>query len=160
MPSGLETETPTPQPVAPIKARSEGTQGEPARYLVRNAKGRTIYDVRSQQALYDRSPDGSAVATFSNPDVTFHDRANRTMLATASQAIAHDKDKTVVMTGHVRATSGSEVLTCDELTYDGQRDALRGTGNVVLVNSKTHDVVTGGAISSDLSFEHVVLSSK
>ena len=119
-----------------------------------------MYDVRSAKAVYDRTADGTAVATFTNPIVVFHDRRNRTMFATAPEAVAHDKDKTVVMNGGVHAkTTDGETLTCDSLSYDARHEQIRGIGHVVLVNAKTHDTVSGTSLTSDLSFEHVVLSS-
>ena len=143
----------------PFKAISRGTGNQPARYTVRNAAGQIVYDVLSTTVVYDRAADGTAVATFSKPDVTFHAKNGTTMLAQAPEAVAHDKDKSVTMTGGVHAkTNDGKVLTCDTLTYDAKHEQIRGAGNVILTNTKSNQVASGQTLTSDAGFEHVTLS--
>jgi len=167
-PTATSAPSPTPTPGAsasaseeqqPFKAISRGTGNQPARYTVRNAAGRIVYDVRSTTVVYDRASDGTAVATFAKPDVTFHAKNGLTMLARAPEAVAHDKDKSVTMTGGVHAkTDDGKVLTCDTLTYDAKHEQIRGAGNVVLTNTKSNQVASGQTLVSDAGFEHVTLS--
>jgi LPS export ABC transporter protein LptC len=159
-PQATATPAATPTPVnQPIKAISRGSGNEPARYVVRNGKGEIQYDVRSTTVVYDRAADGTAIATFSKPHVIFHDRTGRTMIADAPEAVAHDKDKSVTMSGGVHAkTDDGKTLVCQTLTYDAKRDRLQGTGNVLLTNTTTNQSATGSQLTSDLSFEHLILS--
>jgi LPS export ABC transporter protein LptC len=143
----------------PIKAISRGTRSEPARYVARNAAGQIVYDVRSQTVVYDRAPDGSGVATFTLPHIIFRDRSGRTVVADAPKAVAHDRDKSVVMTGGVRAeTDDGKVLTCATLSYDEQRAQIQCEGDVVLTNTKTNQTASGQSLVTDPGFEHVTLS--
>ncbi len=64
--------------------------------------------------------------------MTFVDRAGRTV-ADAPKAQVTERDKSVVMTGGVRArTSQGNLMTCDVLTYIGASEKLRGEGHVRL----------------------------
>ena len=126
---------------------------------MRGPTGKIVYDVRSITVVYDRATDGTAVATFTKPDVIFHSKSGRTIVANSPEAVAHDKDKSVEMTGGVHArTDDGKVLTCDTLTYDAKNERIRGSGNVVLTNTKTRESASGQTLVSDLDFEHLTLS--
>lgn len=142
----------------PIKAVSRGSDREPARYIVRDRSGHIVYDVRSSTVVYDRAADGSSVATFTDPHVVFHAR-NGTVAADSPKAVAHDKDKSVVMTGGVHAkTDDGKLLSCSTLTYDAQSQKIVCEGDVVLKNSKTNQTASGERLVTDPDFDHVVLS--
>lgn len=161
-PSGPASPTQSPSPseaAQPITAISRGTGNQPARYTVRNPQGKIVYDVRSIKVVYNRAGDGTSQATFTKPDVIFHDRSGHTMIAKAPEAVAHDKDKSVTMSGGVRAkTDDGKILTCDTLTYDAKNEQIHGAGNVVLTDTKTNQAASGQSLQSDLSFEHLTLS--
>ncbi|MGA3038441.1 MAG: LPS export ABC transporter periplasmic protein LptC [Vulcanimicrobiaceae bacterium] len=142
-----------------MRAISRGTSHQPARYIVRNPQGQVMYDVRSSTVVYDRAADGTAVATFTTPHVTFEAPDNRVVIADSPKAVAHDKDKSVVMTGGVHAkTSDNRVLTCTTLTYDELHAQILCVGNVVLTDTKTNQTATGETLQTDPGFEHVTLS--
>ena len=161
-PSGSALPSQAASPAAqtqPITAISRGTGNQPARYIVRNPQGKIIYDVRSIKVVYNRATDGTSEATFTKPDVIFHDKTGHTMIAQAPQAVAHDKDKSVTMSGGVHAkTDDGKILTCDTLTYDAKNEQIHGAGNVVLTDTKTNQAASGQSLQSDLSFEHLTLS--
>ncbi|HEY1728541.1 MAG TPA: LPS export ABC transporter periplasmic protein LptC [Candidatus Baltobacteraceae bacterium] len=166
-PTSVTTPAPTasPTPLAsvsndePVRAISRGTSREPARYIVRNPHGQVMYDVRSSTVVYDRASDGTAVATFTTPHVTFASPDGRVVIADSPKAVAHDRDKSVVMTGGVHAkTSDSKVLTCTTLTYDELHAQILCVGNVVLTDTKTNQSATGETLQTDPGFEHVTLS--
>jgi LPS export ABC transporter protein LptC len=158
-----QTGSPTPVPKVtdeePVRAISRGTSHEPARYIVRNPRGQVMYDVLSSTVVYDRATDGTAVATFTTPHVTFEAPDNRVVIADSPKAVAHDKDKSVVMTGGVHArTSDNKILTCTTLTYDERQAQIFCVGNVVLTDTKTNQTATGETLQTDPGFEHVTLS--
>lgn len=153
------TPLPTASQGAPIKAISRGTRGAPARYIVRNPSGQVVYDVRSSTVVYDRAPDGTAIATFTQPHVIFHASSGHTVVADSPKAVAHDKDKSVEMTGGVRAkTDDGKVLTCATLTYDETHGQIACQGDVVLTNTKTNQTASGESLLADPGFVHVTLS--
>jgi len=118
-----------------------------------------MYDVRSSTVVYDRASDGTAVATFTRPHVTFVSPDGRVVVADSPKAVAHDRDKSVVMTGGVHAkTSDNKVLTCTTLTYDEIHAQILCVGNVVLTDTKTNQSATGETLQTDPGFEHVTLS--
>lgn len=142
-----------------MRAISRGTAHEPARYIVRNPHGQIMYDVKSSTVVYDRASDGTAVATFTMPHITFAAADGRIVVADSPKAVAHDKDKSVVMIGGVRAkTSDNKVLTCTTLTYDEPHAQIQCVGNVVLTDTKTNQTATGETLQTDPGFEHVTLS--
>jgi LPS export ABC transporter protein LptC len=143
----------------PIRAVSLGSAHQPAHYIVRNPNGQTMYDVLSSKVFYDRAPDGTAAATFTNPHVTFKSKDGRVVVADSPKAVAHDRDKSVVMTGGVHAKTGDgRVLTCATLTYDERAAQIQCVGDVVLTDTKTNQTATGETLQTDPGFEHVTLS--
>lgn len=163
--SAAPSASPSPTPSAvppedePVRAISRGTKREPAHYIVRNPHGQIMYDVLSSTVVYDRASDGTAVATFTTPHVTFAAADGRTVIADSPKAVAHDKDKSVVMIGGVHAkTSDNKVLTCTTLTYDEPHAQILCVGNVVLTDTKTNQTATGETLATDPGFEHVTLS--
>jgi len=168
-PSSSPSPSATPAPPAtsvpisteeePVRAISRGTSHEPAHYIVRNPRGQVMYDVRSSTVVYDRASDGTAVATFTSPHVVFQSPDGRRVIADSPKAVAHDRDKSVVMIGGVHArTSDSKVLTCNTLTYDELHAQILCVGNVVLTDTKTNQTATGETLQTDPGFEHVTLS--
>lgn len=162
-PSASPSPSATPAPLLsddePVHAISRGTSRQPARYIVRNPRGQVMYDVRSSTVVYDRASDGTAVATFTTPHVTFEASDGRVVIADSPKAVAHDRDKSVVMIGGVHATtSDHKVLTCTTLTYDELHAQILCVGNVVLTDTKTNQTATGETLQTDPGFEHVTLS--
>jgi len=142
-----------------IRAVSRGTARQPARYIVRDKTGAIVYDINSSTVTYDRASDGTAVASFTNPQVTFHTRSRRTVVADSPKAVAHDRDKSVVMTGGVHAkTDDGKMLTCAKLTYDARNQRILCEGDVVLRNTATNQTASGDRLLTDPDFDHVVLS--
>lgn len=158
-PSPSATPAPSLTDEEPVRAISRGTAREPARYIVRNPRGQVMYDVRSSTVVYDRATDGTAVATFTTPHITFQAPDGRVVIADSPKAVAHDRDKSVVMTGGVHAkTSDRKVLTCTTLTYDERNAQILCVGSVVLTDTTTNQTATGETLQTDPGFEHVTLS--
>ena len=143
----------------PIKAVSRGTERQPARYIVRDKSGAVVYDISSSTVTYDRASDGTAVAEFTKPQVVFHTQRHRTVVADSPKAVAHDRDKSVIMTGGVHAkTDDGKMLTCTTLTYDARDQRILCVGDVVLRNMATNQTASGERLLTDPDFNHVVLS--
>jgi hypothetical protein len=146
-------------PHEPFTVVSKGTSRVPATYEVRNPSGQVMYNVLSSTVVYDRASTGTGEATFTKPHVTFHSQDGRIVVADSPKAVAYDKDKSVVMTGGVRAKTGDgKVLTCATLTYDERNARIQCEGNVVLTDTKTKQSASGQTLVTDPGFEHVMLS--
>ncbi|GAC1542990.1 MAG: hypothetical protein NVS2B17_22210 [Candidatus Velthaea sp.] len=145
--------TPTATPVAiHIVTRSSGD-----RYatMTQRINGRVVYELRAVSSVADRTGTSSAVATFEQPHITFHDRNGKTMIADAPEAKVTQQDKSVVMSGGVHArTQDGNVLTCDRLRYDGRTEKVRGEGRVVLTGPNGVSL-TGARIDGDLRLNNV-----
>jgi lipopolysaccharide assembly outer membrane protein LptD (OstA) len=96
---------------------------------------RTIYIVRARSFVADTTAGQSATGsgTFEQPEITFVDRAGSRTVADAPKAVLTSADKSVYMTGGVRARSqDGNVLACDRLRYDGNTERIHGDGHVVM----------------------------
>ena len=109
--------------------------------------GRKVYTIRALSSDASRSASGDAAAILAQPHVTFLDRSGRATIADAPKATVTERNKTVIMTGGVRATtSDGSVMTCDRLTYTGLGERLHGEGHVVLTS---RDGITFGGSRLD-----------
>lgn len=137
------------------------TQGGSGKYvtIVQSVRGRKVYTVRALSSVAERSPSGQTVASLEQPHVTFVDRAGGTTVADAPKAQVTERDKSVVMTGGVRATtSQGNVLTCDQLTYSGSSERLRGEGHVRLVSPNGFEL-GGDHLAGDVRLQNVKITS-
>ncbi|MBC5802835.1 MAG: LPS export ABC transporter periplasmic protein LptC [Candidatus Eremiobacteraeota bacterium] len=92
---------------------------------------------------------------FVNPHVTFFGKGDQRLMADAPSGTAVEKDKTIVMTGGVRArTADGKTLHSDTLRYDDQTDMLYGNGNVV-VTSPSGDRLQGDQLRWNLRTGHM-----
>jgi lipopolysaccharide assembly outer membrane protein LptD (OstA) len=96
---------------------------------------RTIYIVRATSFVADTTAGHIATGSgaFVDPHITFVDRSGARTVADAPKAVLTSADKSVLMTGGVRARSqDGNVLSCDRLRYDGNSERIHGDGNVVM----------------------------
>ncbi len=137
------------------------TQGGKGRYvtIVQSVRGRKVYTIRALSSVGERSTSGDAVARLVQPHVIFVDRAGARTIADAPKAQVTERDKSVVMTGGVRATtSGGNVLTCDVLTYEGATETLRGEGHVRLASPNGLEL-GGDHLTGDVRLQNVKITS-
>ena len=143
----------SPVPAAAASAGSSGAQSPPAvpgqtavpirlqgarvgsRYIfVTKQKGnRKVYVLRadSESGQYLGSDTGRS--DFVNPHVTFFGSNGLPLVAVAPAGTAVEKDKTVRMSGGVRAKTGDgRTLTADALTYHDETETIDADGNVVM----------------------------
>jgi LPS export ABC transporter protein LptC len=127
-PRSSTTSTPVP-----VYVSAAGRPNEPT-VLTQTVHGRRVYTIRALAFKGDIGGGPQAgTATLEQPHVTFVDKSGTTTIADAPKATVTQRDKSVLMTGGVHATtSDGSNLTCDTLRYDGESEHFHGTGHVVL----------------------------
>jgi hypothetical protein len=145
--------TPTPLPLYVV---STGTDG---RYttLTEMKHGRTLYRIRATQYVVDSTAGDRAAGngTFAAPQITFVDRLGGATVATAPKAVLTGADKSVLMTGGVRARSqDGNVLRCNSLRYDGRTERVHGEGDVRLT-TPSGLVLVGDTLDGDARLQDV-----
>jgi hypothetical protein len=153
---GSATVAPAPTPtVVPVHVTSSGN----GRYTtLREMKHqRTMYVVRALSFVADTSSGRSATGSgsFDRPEITFIDRNGARTVADAPKAVLTSADKSILMTGGVRARSqGGNVLACDQLRYDGTTERIHGSGHVVL-QTPAGLTLTGNQLDGDARLQNV-----
>jgi lipopolysaccharide assembly outer membrane protein LptD (OstA) len=118
---------------------------------------RTIYIVRARSFVADTAAGRSATGsgTFDTPEITFVDRNGARTVADAPKAVLSSADKSVLMTGGVRARSqDGNVLACDRLRYDGNSERIHGDGHVVM-QTPAGLTLTGDELDGDARLQNV-----
>ncbi len=144
----------------PVHVTSEGNGSVTT--LTEMKHGRTLYRIvaTSFEADSAGSADGSANGSFVAPHITFVDRNGGETVATAPKAVLTGADKSVLMTGGVRARSqDGNVLHCDRLRYDGQSERVHGEGNVRLQTPAGLTLV-GDTLDGDARLRDVLVQTK
>lgn len=131
----------------------QGSAHRPVR-IIQQVQNRIEYELIAK-SYESKGPQGKARAVFQDAHVTFHDRNGRTMTAVAPQALLDEDANTITLLKPVHAqTSTGMQLDCDRLVYDRTGQALRGNGNVVIVDPKGFRG-TGSSFESDISLTHM-----
>jgi LPS export ABC transporter protein LptC len=144
--------TPTPVPVHVVSNGSGSLTT-----LTEMKRGHVIYRIRATSFTVDTigGPGGAGNGAFEHPQITFIDRNGAQTVATAPKAALTGADKTVVMTGGVRARSqDGNVLHCDRLRYNGNTERLHGDGHVRL-ETPSGFVLTGDRLDGDAQLADV-----
>jgi lipopolysaccharide assembly outer membrane protein LptD (OstA) len=143
------TPAPTPTPL-PLHVTSSGANGQYTT-LSEMKHQRTIYIVRADSFTADTTAGHTATGSgsFDRPHITFIDRSGSRTVADAPKAVLTSADKSVLMTGGVRARSqDGNVLSCDRLRYDGNSERIHGAGHVVMT-TPTGLTLVGDEIDGD-----------
>jgi len=131
----------------------QGSAHRPVR-IIQQVQNRVEYELIAK-SYESKGPQGKARAIFQDARVTFHDRDGKTMTAVAPQAVLDEDANTITLLNPVHAqTSTGMQLDCDRLVYDRAGQALRGNGNVVIVDPKGFRG-TGSSFESDISLTHM-----
>ena len=151
-PGAAPPATPTPLPLHVVSSGN-------GQYttLTEMKRGRTLYTVRAASFVADTTAgqDAGGNGAFERPQITFVDRAGGATVANAPKAVLTGADKSVVMTGGVRARSqDGNVLHCDRLRYDGQSERVHGDGNVRLT-TPSGLVLAGDTLDGDARLQDV-----
>lgn len=125
---------------------------------VRGGRSRVAYEVRALSSQGDFAGSASAVVTFDQPHITFHDRTGKSLIADAPKATVTQRDKSVLMSGgvHARSQEGS-TLACDRLRYDGRTERLHGDGHVVM-RGPNGVMIEGDQLDGDVRLDNVRVS--
>jgi len=147
------------QPVAPASTALpvHVTSSGNGRYttLTEMKRGRRLYTIRATSFVADSVDGGGGNGAFAQPQITFVDRAGGSTVANAPKAVLTGADKSVLMTGGVRARSqDGNVLHCDRLRYDGNSERVHGDGNVRL-ETPGGLVLVGDTIDGDARLRNV-----
>ncbi len=140
-------QTPTP---LPLHVTSFGGNGQYTT-LSEMKHQRTIYTVRATSFEADTAASRTATGSgsFVDPHITFVDRSGARTVADAPKAVLTSADKSVLMTGGVRARSqDGNVLSCDRLRYDGNTERIHGDGHVVMT-TPTGLTLVGDEVDGD-----------
>lgn len=134
---GPASPAPTAEPTAggtavPIHIETHGESGQYVT-IVQTLHERKLYTIRALSTNVQSAGTNEGTGVLDQPHVTFIDRHGGSTIADAPKAHLVERDKTVVMTGGVHAsTSTGSVLTCDSLTYSGTTERFHGEGHVEL----------------------------
>jgi len=132
---GGASPAPAPTPTQlPLHVTSNGANGQYTT-LTEMKHLRMIYIVRADSFIADTTAGHTATGSgsFDRPHITFVDRSGARTIADAPEAVLTSADKSVLMTGGVRARSqDGNVLSCDRLRYDGNTERIHGDGHVVM----------------------------
>jgi LPS export ABC transporter protein LptC len=159
-PSPVGTASPRPSPsatIVPIFVHSNAV-GKSYINITQQERNRRVYTLRADKQIGSYLGGNSAVSDFINPHVTFYDKDGKTLISDAPRAHVVEADRSVVMTGGVRARNEQGLtLTCDTMRYDERSDTIVGTGNVV-VTTTDGGRYTGQRIDADLRFSQMTMS--
>ena len=102
-------------------------------YATKQDGARKVYVLRADtvNAVYTGASTGRS--NFTNPHVVFYGDAGKRLTADAPAGTVVEKDKTVLMTGGVRARAEDGMtLTSDTLRYDDETQSVHGEGHVIV----------------------------
>jgi LPS export ABC transporter protein LptC len=147
---------PTPTPI-PVHVVSSGNGRVTT--LTEMKERRRLYTIRAASFVADSTDEAGGIGngTFQSPQITFFGRDGSSMTATAPKAVLTGADKSVLMTGGVRARSqDGNVLRCDRLRYDGRTERVHGDGHVTLM-APNGLVLSGDTVDGDARLQHVTV---
>jgi LPS export ABC transporter protein LptC len=124
-------------------------------YATKQKGAHTVYVLRadSVNAVYNGALTGRS--NFTNPHVTFFGQAGKRLVADAPAGTVVEKDKTVVMTGGVRArTQDGMTLSSDTLRYQDDTQMVHGAGHVI-VTLTTGEQLRGDTVDWNLKDGHI-----
>ncbi|MBD5605397.1 MAG: LPS export ABC transporter periplasmic protein LptC [Candidatus Eremiobacteraeota bacterium] len=154
--SPAATSTGTPAGATPPPVNFSGRRvGSHYVYATKQHGAQTVYVLRadSVNAIYNGALTGRS--DFTNPHVTFYGHAGKRLTSDAPAGTVVEKDKSVVMTGGVRArTQDGMTLTSDSLRYEDEAEIVHGVGHVV-VTFPTGETLRGETLDWDLRDGHI-----
>jgi len=160
-PAPQATPSPSPPPAGssatPLDFNSHAV-GSKYIYVTEQKRSRKVYVLRADEQRAEYFGENTGRSDFTNPHVIFYDAPGRTLTADAPAGTVFEHDKTVVMTGGVRArTSDGKTLTCNTLHYNDATGRLLGEGNVVLT-SPLGEQLRGQRLDADVRLSKLVMT--
>lgn len=124
-------------------------------YATKQKGSQTVYALRadSVNAVYNGALTGRS--NFTNPHIVFYGNAGKRLTADAPAGTVVEKDKSVLMTGGVRAKAQDGMtLVSDTLRYEDESQIVHGTGHVI-VTFPTGEQLRGETVDWDLRDGHI-----
>ncbi|GAC1441241.1 MAG: hypothetical protein NVS2B8_03360 [Vulcanimicrobiaceae bacterium] len=110
-------------------------------FLTKQKASHKVYVLRADAQSGRYFGQNTGRSTFTNPHVIFYGRDGKRLVADAPTGTVVEKDKTVRMSGGVRARSSDGLtLRSDALTYDDQHDLVHGQGNVTVTSPQGEEL--------------------
>jgi LPS export ABC transporter protein LptC len=110
-------------------------------FLTTAKANRKLYVLRADRERGHYSGTDTGVSTFVNPHIIFYGRDGKQLVADAPTGTVVEKEKTVRMSGGVRARAQDGMtLHCDTLRYDDETDLLHGIGNVTVISPQGEEL--------------------
>ena len=101
--------------------------------LTKQKENRKVYTLLADSETGQYVGADTGTSTFANPHVTFYGKNGQTLAAVAPTGTIVEKDKTILMSGGVKAhTSDGKTLASDTMRYADVTETLYGDGNVVI----------------------------
>ncbi len=142
----------------PVHVRGIGTASTPT-VLTETIRGRRVYTIRAMLFEGDIAGSHEGSAVLQRPHVIFVDKSGSATVADAPKATVSQRDKSVLMSGGVRArTQEGSILTCDTLRYDTETERFDGEGHVVL-RGQNGAVLQGDHLDGDVRLHDVRVTS-
>jgi hypothetical protein len=156
-PAGRGTSSPAPVPTSspvPVTITSVGNRKAGVTFALQR-NGRRVYSIAAAANLSKRIGEGTGRSVFKNPPVIFYDRDGTTLSADAPAATVAEADRSIVMSGGVKARTGSGIkLSCSTLTYDDRTQRLLGQGDVVMTTPRG-ERLEGQRVDADVRLSQV-----
>lgn len=125
----------------PIKIHSFPGRGSKYIYLTEQKRNRIVYVLRADSNTSIQLSKGSGRSDFVNPHVTFHGTGKTTVVADAPHATVLERDRSVLMSGGVRARNNEGMrLQSDTMRYDDANESLHGEGNVTITTPQGEEL--------------------
>ncbi|GAC1304360.1 MAG: hypothetical protein NVS2B3_13610 [Vulcanimicrobiaceae bacterium] len=110
-------------------------------FLTKSKANAKLYVLRADGERGHYFGADTGVSTFANPHITFYGRDGKRLVADAPTGTVVEKEKTVRMSGGVRARAQDGLtLHCDTLRYDDETDLVHGIGHVVVRSAKGEEL--------------------
>ncbi|GAC1299340.1 MAG: hypothetical protein NVSMB19_03270 [Vulcanimicrobiaceae bacterium] len=140
--SGSGTGGPSAAPAHAIPINvSANRVGKHYVYLTKAKANRKLYVLRADGERGHYFGAETGVSTFVNPHIVFYGRDGKQLVADAPTGTVVEKEKTVRMSGGVRARAQDGLtLHCDTLRYDDETDLVHGIGNVTVISPRGEEL--------------------
>jgi len=156
-PSAAASATPAANPTSssvPIQFKASKV-GSKYINVTKQQGNRRVYILRADSESGEYSGLNTARSNFANPHVTFFGEHGKRLVADAPLGTAVEKERTVLMSGGVKARSQDGMrLSSDTLRYDDQTQIVHGEGNVDIVFPEGEEL-RGQAVDWNLRTGHM-----
>ncbi len=140
------SKAPSRMPVNPVASAipinvSANRVGQRFVFLTKTKGERKLYVLRADGERGHYFGTDTGLSTFMNPHIIFYGRDGKRLVADAPTGTVVEKEKTVRMSGGVRARAQDGMtLHCQTLRYDDETDLVHGVGNVTVISPRGEEL--------------------